>query len=68
MCYFLLVRFGDKCRVKCGEKTNLRKEYKECDLNHAIDEYSTNILLMRKKGESGENDCSRMSNLLSLGV
>jgi len=32
------------------EITNLRKEYKECNLNHVFDEYSTNILLMRKKG------------------
>jgi len=55
-------------------KIELRKEYEECDLNHALDEYSTNIninrrkiLLMRKKMESRENDYSRMSNLLSLG-
>ena len=48
-CVIFMVRFGYKCRVKCGKKTELRKKYEEYDINHAFDEYSTDINICWKK-------------------
>ena len=44
------------------EKTELRKEYKEYDLNHAFDEYSTNINICWKKfvNKKKEMEAERM--------